>query len=44
MRDELIAGIEQIVGRNVRAFLSVNHLDPDIAIETFVLDGRPGGA
>jgi len=39
MRDELIAGIEQITGRSVQAFLSANHMDPDIAIETFVLDG-----
>jgi uncharacterized protein YbcI len=38
MRDELVAGVEQITGRKVIAFLSDNHLDPDIAIETFVLE------
>jgi len=39
MRDDFIAGIEAITGRKVRAFLSANHIDPDIAIESFVLDG-----
>jgi uncharacterized protein YbcI len=35
--DELIAGVQEITGREVIAFLSDNHIDPDIAIETFVL-------
>ncbi len=34
---ELTAGIEEITGREVTAFLSDNHIDPDIAVETFVL-------
>ncbi|MGH2864344.1 MAG: Na-translocating system protein MpsC family protein [Solirubrobacteraceae bacterium] len=38
MRTELIDGVEQIMGRKVRAFMSANHLEPDIAAETFVLD------
>jgi uncharacterized protein YbcI len=37
MRDQLTAGVEQITGRRVIAFLSANHLDPDIAVESFVL-------
>lgn len=37
MGAELTAGVEEITGRNVVAFLSDNHIDPDIAIETFVL-------
>jgi uncharacterized protein YbcI len=37
MADELIAGIEQILQRKVIAFLSANHIDPDIAVETFIL-------
>jgi uncharacterized protein YbcI len=37
MREELSAGIEQITGRKVIAFLSANHLDPDLAIESFML-------
>jgi uncharacterized protein YbcI len=44
MRDNLTAGVEEITGRRVIAFLSANHLDPDVAIESFVLapqDGEP---
>jgi uncharacterized protein YbcI len=37
MRAALVAGIEQITGRSVRAFLSANHMEPDIAIESFIL-------
>jgi uncharacterized protein YbcI len=45
MGEDLTAGIEEITGREVIAFLSANNLDPDLAIETFILaphnDGRP---
>jgi uncharacterized protein YbcI len=37
MRGDLVAGVEEITGRSVIAFLSDNHIDPDIAIESFVL-------
>lgn len=37
MRVDLIAAVEEISGRKVIAFLSDNHIDPDIAIESFVL-------
>jgi uncharacterized protein YbcI len=37
MGPDLIAGIEQITQRKVIAFLSANHVNPDIAIETFLL-------
>ena len=37
MRDELTRGIEEIVGRRVVAFLSDNHIDPDYAVEVFIL-------
>jgi uncharacterized protein YbcI len=37
MGDELTAGIEGVLGRKVTAFLSANHIDPDIAIESFIL-------
>jgi uncharacterized protein YbcI len=40
MRADFIAGIESITGRKVHAFLSANHIDPDIAIESFVLADR----
>ena len=37
MRRDLISGVEQIVGRDVVAFLSDNHINPDIAVEVFLL-------
>jgi uncharacterized protein YbcI len=38
MRADCIASIEDLTGRTVRAFMSVNHLDPDVAAEVFVLE------
>lgn len=40
MREDLTAGVEQLTGRKVLAFLSANNADPDVAVETFVLDGH----
>lgn len=37
MRDDLVAGIEGILGRKVIAFLSANHVAPDVAVESFIL-------
>ncbi len=37
MGAELTAAVELETGRTVRAFMSANHVDPDIATETFVL-------
>jgi uncharacterized protein YbcI len=37
MEPEMTAGIRDITGREVMAFLSDNHIDPDIAVETFIL-------
>jgi uncharacterized protein YbcI len=37
MGDDLIADVQEITGRTVTAFLSANHVDPDIGVETFVL-------
>jgi uncharacterized protein YbcI len=37
MSSEMIAAVEQHSGRTVLAFLSDNHVDPDIAVESFVL-------
>ena len=42
MSHDLIRGIEEILGRKVIAFMSDNHIDPDIAVEIFVL--APAGA
>jgi uncharacterized protein YbcI len=44
MRTELVNGVQEITGRTVQAFLSANHLDPDIAVESFVLEPRPHSA
>jgi uncharacterized protein YbcI len=40
MSGDLISLVEQLTGRKVRAFLSDNHIDPDIAVESFVLEPR----
>jgi len=37
MREEMVAAVEQITGRTVIAFMSDNHIDPDLASEVFVL-------
>jgi uncharacterized protein YbcI len=38
MREEAIAKIEELTGRRVTAFMSANHIDPDLAAELFVLE------
>ena len=43
MRHDLIAGVEEILGRRVAAFLSDNHIDPDLAVEVFVLAPADSG-
>jgi uncharacterized protein YbcI len=37
MWGDLVAGVEAIIGRQVVAFMSDNHIDPDFAVEFFVL-------
>ena len=41
MRDESSAKVAELTGRNVIAFMSANHIDPDLASEIYVLDGSP---
>ena len=43
MRDDLVAIVEGQLERKVIAFMSQNHIDPDLAVEVFVLepDGQP---
>lgn len=36
LEDEYKARVEEILGRSVSAFLSVVHVDPDVAIEVFL--------
>jgi uncharacterized protein YbcI len=37
MSADCISAIEQLAGRTVIAFMSANHIDPDLAAEIFVL-------
>jgi len=41
MREESIAKVAELTGRQVIAMLSANHVNPDIGAEIFVLDGPP---
>jgi uncharacterized protein YbcI len=34
---DAIVAIEDLTGRNVTAFMSANHIDPDLAAEVFIL-------
>ena len=43
MRADLVHVIEQETGRKVIAFMSDNHIDPDMAAEVFVLDPSADG-
>jgi uncharacterized protein YbcI len=38
MRDELVRIVERQLDRKVIAFMSNNHIDPDLAVEVFVLE------
>jgi uncharacterized protein YbcI len=38
MRDELVEIVERELDRKVIAFMSQNHIDPDLAVEVFVLE------
>jgi uncharacterized protein YbcI len=37
MKEQAVDMVEAVVGRKVIAFMSANHLDPDMAVEVFVL-------
>ena len=41
MRDDLVGTVEKHLNRKVVAFMSDNHLDPDMAAELFVLEPLP---
>lgn len=40
LREDAVALVESTLGRTVLAFVSGNHIDPDLAVETFVLVPR----
>jgi uncharacterized protein YbcI len=43
LRSELVDVVQEVLGRSVLAFMSDHHLDPDMAVEVFVLgDGEVG--
>ena len=42
MRADFVAGVQEILGRQVAVFLSANHAEPDYAVETFILAPPPG--
>jgi uncharacterized protein YbcI len=44
IRDELSAAVEQITGRTVIAFMSANHIDPDLACEVIILAPEPAAS
>jgi uncharacterized protein YbcI len=41
MQADLSREIEQLTGRKVIGFMSDNHIDPDLAVEVFVLEPLP---
>ena len=38
MEEDLAAAVEKLTQRKVTAFMSVNHIEPDLSAEMFVLD------
>lgn len=43
MRSDCIAAVEQLTDRKVAAFMSANHIEPDLAAEVFVLEPELAG-
>ena len=43
MKDQISREIEELTGRKVIGFMSDNHIDPDLAVEVFVLEPLPDG-
>jgi uncharacterized protein YbcI len=41
MQDQVSREIEELTGRKVIGFMSDNHIDPDLAVEVFVLEPLP---
>jgi uncharacterized protein YbcI len=38
MKDDLVGAVEDALNRKVIAFMSTNHVNPDLAVEVFVLE------
>jgi uncharacterized protein YbcI len=43
MKADMSREIEELTGRKVIGFMSDNHIDPDLAVEVFVLEPLPAG-
>ena len=43
MRGKFTAAVEELTGRKVIGFLSQVHVDPDLSVETFILEPVDGG-
>jgi hypothetical protein len=43
MREEASTRVAEITGCDVLAMMSANHVDPDLAVELFVLGSPPPG-
>lgn len=43
MRHDFVAAVEELTGREVIAFFSANHIEPDSAVESFLLAPRANG-
>jgi uncharacterized protein YbcI len=41
MQDDLVAAVERLSERKVIAFMSDNHIEPDMAVEVFILEPQP---
>jgi uncharacterized protein YbcI len=41
MRTDCVAAVEALTDRTVTAFMSANHIEPDLAAEVFVLEPEP---
>jgi uncharacterized protein YbcI len=37
----MVERVQQLTGRKVAAFMSANHMEPDMAVEIFVLEPVP---
>jgi len=44
MAQEAISVVEELSGRRVTAFMSNNNIDPDLAVEIFILQPAPNGS
>jgi len=38
MRNDMVAAVERLTGRTVMAFMSTNHIEPDLACEILILE------